>query len=50
MNERTDSIYNASIVDEFGYVETLWKEEKENEEKNNGEKIMVVYRKNKVEV
>lgn len=50
VNERTDSIYNASIVDEFGYVETLWKEEKENEEKNNGEKIMVVYRKNKVEV
>lgn len=50
VNERTDSIYNASIVDEFGYVETLWKEEKDNEEKNNGEKIMVVYRKNKVEV
>lgn len=35
VNERTDSIYNASIVDEFGYVETLWKEEKDNGEKEH---------------
>lgn len=46
VNERTDSIYNASVVDEFGYVETLWKEEKDNEEKDNGS----LNRKNKVEV